>query len=206
MRDFVTAPFFTPNLMIFKSSWIHFLQCAFIHQPKDWFPQGLWMWPTCCMLILGFLRDVDQICARLGYYAASCGTTDTWRWDRYVSPKTSVNNYQTTPRNIPEERRFHSACSHYRSGPTVPFVSIFLYIRMLYLQYILCVNINKIIRFFIKFSASKSLVNYKIRRVCFILSQRIQAEESKDLPVKTRRLTMHKSCFMAVMSQKHPVS
>jgi hypothetical protein len=24
-------------------------------------------------LISGFLRDVDEICGRLGYYAASCG-------------------------------------------------------------------------------------------------------------------------------------
>jgi hypothetical protein len=32
-------------------------------------------------------RDVDEICALLGYYAASCG------------------NFHTTPRNIPEERR-----------------------------------------------------------------------------------------------------
>ena len=32
-------------------------------------------------VILGFRRDVDEICGLLGYYTASCG------WDRYVVPK-----------------------------------------------------------------------------------------------------------------------
>ena len=38
-------------------------------------------------LISDFRRDVDEMCALLGYYAASCG------------------NYHTTPRKIPEEPR-----------------------------------------------------------------------------------------------------
>jgi hypothetical protein len=50
-------------------------------------------------LISGFHHEVDDICALLGYYAASCGNC----------PETSVNNYHTTPRNIPEERRYHEA-------------------------------------------------------------------------------------------------
>jgi hypothetical protein len=39
------------------------------------------------------------ICALLGYYAALCGNC--------YGPETSVNNYHTTPRNIPEEHRSH---------------------------------------------------------------------------------------------------
>jgi hypothetical protein len=46
-------------------------------------------WQT---LMSCFRRDVDEIYAFLGYYAALC-------------PETSVNNYHTTPRNIPELRR-----------------------------------------------------------------------------------------------------
>jgi hypothetical protein len=63
------------------------------------------------------------MCAVLGYYAILSysllaffffllGTLEPWRWDRYVIPETSVNNYHTTPRNVPEERRSHQ----YRGG------------------------------------------------------------------------------------------
>jgi hypothetical protein len=64
-----------------------------------------------------------EICALLGYYAVSCGNClQTFRDNVSASswiamgpircPETSVNNYHTTPRNIPEERRSHQ----YRGG------------------------------------------------------------------------------------------
>jgi hypothetical protein len=51
-------------------------------------------------LISGFCHDVDEICALLGCYAASCGNCLSIR-----CTETLVNNYHTTPRNIPEECR-----------------------------------------------------------------------------------------------------
>jgi hypothetical protein len=45
---------------------------------------------------LGFRRDVDEICALLGYYTASSG-----------NPVVKVQDYHSTLRNIPEERRSH---------------------------------------------------------------------------------------------------
>jgi hypothetical protein len=57
------------------------------------------------ILISGFRRDVDAICALLGYYAAR--TSLSLKMGPIRSPETSVNNYHTTPRNIPEERRSH---------------------------------------------------------------------------------------------------
>jgi hypothetical protein len=44
-------------------------------------------------MILGFHRDVDDICGLLGNYTASCGN--------YL-----VNNYHTTPFNYTEDHRF----------------------------------------------------------------------------------------------------
>jgi hypothetical protein len=73
----------------------------------------------CLTLISGFRSDVDEICGLLGYYAASCGNSlptfrdlsysDSWpvQMGPIRCPETSVNNYQTTPRNTPEDRRFH---------------------------------------------------------------------------------------------------
>ena len=68
-------------------------------------------------LLLSFRRDVDEICALLGYYAASCGNcVPTFRSHLQGSltleydnscPETSVNKYHTTARSIPEERRSH---------------------------------------------------------------------------------------------------
>ena len=70
------------------------------------------------ILILGVRRDVYQICALLGYYAASCGNClPTFRDDISVPrvgllkmgliccPETSVNDYYTKPCNIQEERK-----------------------------------------------------------------------------------------------------
>jgi hypothetical protein len=75
-------------------------------------------------LNLGFRRDVDEICALLGYYAASCsnclptfGDNVSVPFSRVKNPsraldpcpvkmgptrcpETSVNNYHTTARNI----------------------------------------------------------------------------------------------------------
>jgi hypothetical protein len=86
-------------------------------------------------LISGFRSDVDEICALLGYYAASCGNClptfrdcypartfqniryrllafflaylDSWpvKMGPIRCPETSVNSYHTTSRNIPEESR-----------------------------------------------------------------------------------------------------
>jgi hypothetical protein len=36
-----------------------------------------------------------------------CRILDPWRWYRYVIPETSVKDYHTTPRNIPEQGRSH---------------------------------------------------------------------------------------------------
>jgi hypothetical protein len=62
------------------------------------------------ILISGFRRDVDEICALLGYYAASCGNClPTFR--------------DTTPRNFPEERIYK--CKSFVDvffGRTVKFV------------------------------------------------------------------------------------
>jgi hypothetical protein len=62
-------------------------------------------------LISGFRPDVDEICALLGYYAASCGNIFIDVSGQCMGPlrcpETSVNNYYTTPRNIQEERRSH---------------------------------------------------------------------------------------------------
>ena len=79
-------------------------------------------------VISGFRRDVDEICAHLRYYADRVvilyrrfGTTYRSHLKRSRSPrtswllkmgpigfhKTSVQNYHSTLRNIPEERRFH---------------------------------------------------------------------------------------------------
>jgi hypothetical protein len=85
---------------------------------SDW-KRNEWSWYVTVdkyvwILILGFRRDVAEICALLGYYAASCGNClPTFRgsWPLNMGPilcpETSVNNYHTAPRNIPEERRYH---------------------------------------------------------------------------------------------------
>jgi hypothetical protein len=75
------------------------------------------------ILISVFRRDVDDICALLGYYTASCGNSlPTFRGNVSVPSsrvnmgqircaETSVNNYHTTPRNTPEQRRsLHTIC------------------------------------------------------------------------------------------------
>jgi hypothetical protein len=58
----------------------------------------------------GLLRVVDDICALLGYYAALSGRSlPTFRdnlWVPIGCPETSVQNYHSTLRNIPEECRF----------------------------------------------------------------------------------------------------
>jgi hypothetical protein len=57
-------------------------------------------------LISSFRRDVDEIYALLGYYAASCDNClPTLRDNVSIRrPEKSVNDYHTTPRNIPEQR------------------------------------------------------------------------------------------------------
>jgi hypothetical protein len=93
-------------------------------------------------LISGFRRDVDEICALLGYYAASYGNCIPTFWDNVSvpssrvksltvisdswhlkmghigCPETSVYNYHTTPRNIPEER------TSQKPRQSVPLLSI----------------------------------------------------------------------------------
>jgi hypothetical protein len=53
-------------------------------------------------LISGFRRDVDEICALLGY-------SDSWpvKMGPTCCTETSVSNYHTTPRNIENQRRSH---------------------------------------------------------------------------------------------------
>jgi hypothetical protein len=68
-------------------------------------------------VISGFRRDVNEICALLGCYAASCGNClpkfrDSWplKMGPIRCPETSVNNYHTTLRNITEERWSFLCC------------------------------------------------------------------------------------------------
>jgi hypothetical protein len=79
-------------------------------------------------MMSGFPRDVDEICALVGYYAASNGNhLPTFQdnvsvpdlWYRYVVPKRK--DYHSTLRNAPEERR-----SHKFSHPEDKVLSIFL--------------------------------------------------------------------------------
>jgi hypothetical protein len=56
--------------------------------------------PVLTLLIAIPNMQCHEICARLGYYAASYGNCLPTR-----CTETSVNNYHTKPRNIPEERR-----------------------------------------------------------------------------------------------------
>jgi hypothetical protein len=73
-------------------------------------------------MILGFRRDVYETCALLGYYAASCGICFVSGPIRY--PETSVNNYHTTPLNIPEERRYQNLTSLIQESVRVKRVCI----------------------------------------------------------------------------------
>ena len=74
-------------------------------------------------LISGFRRDVDEICALLGYYATSSGNyLPTFRDNISVPsssvmgpiscPETSVKDYYATLCNIPEESRSHNEFVH----------------------------------------------------------------------------------------------
>jgi hypothetical protein len=54
-------------------------------------------------LISGFRRDVDEIRALLGYYAASCGNCLPTFRDNVSVPSSWV---KSPTRNTPEERRF----------------------------------------------------------------------------------------------------
>jgi len=81
-------------------------------------------------LISGFLREVDEICALLGYYAAYGGNSlPMFRYTLSVPPfkgpivypETSVRNYHHTPRNIPEERRSQGQNCSRQSGAVVNF-------------------------------------------------------------------------------------
>jgi len=73
-----------------------------------------------CM-ISGLCRNVDDICALLGYYAACSGNflatfrdnlsvpssrAPPFKMGQIGCPETSVTNYHYTLRNIPEERRY----------------------------------------------------------------------------------------------------
>jgi hypothetical protein len=56
-------------------------------------------------VISGFRRIVGEICALLGYYAASShNPLPTFR-DNVSVPSSGVKDYHSTLRNIPEERR-----------------------------------------------------------------------------------------------------
>ena len=72
-------------------------------------------------MISGLCRNVDDICALLGYYAACSGNflatfrdnlsvpssrAPPFKMGQIGCPETSVTNYHYTLRNIPEERRY----------------------------------------------------------------------------------------------------
>jgi len=73
-------------------------------------------------MILGLCRDVDDICALLGYFAACSGNflatfrdnigpmsrVPPFEMGQIGCPETSVTNYHYTLRNIPEERRYQT--------------------------------------------------------------------------------------------------
>jgi hypothetical protein len=46
--------------------------------------------PIGLILISGFRREVDEICALLGYYAASCGNFLRTFWDNVSVPSSRV--------------------------------------------------------------------------------------------------------------------
>jgi hypothetical protein len=59
------------------------------------------MWPRGVLrVIVGFLREADESCALMGYYAASSGNY----LQMFRDNETSVSNYQYLQRNNPEER------------------------------------------------------------------------------------------------------
>jgi hypothetical protein len=64
---------------------------------------------TFLSLISDFRRGVDEIRSRLGYYFGVVWhiIVYSWPFDSWCCPETSVNNYHTIPRNIPEECRSH---------------------------------------------------------------------------------------------------
>jgi hypothetical protein len=64
-------------------------------------------------VISGFLHDADEICALLAYNAASSGNpVPTFRDNIPIRcPETSVKNYHSTLRYIPEGRRCHGYIS-----------------------------------------------------------------------------------------------
>jgi hypothetical protein len=78
-------------------------------------------------IISGFRRDVDEICPLLEYYAALSGSSVPTFWDNLSvpssrakkslkmeqigCPESSVQNYHSTPRNIPQERRSQASPS-----------------------------------------------------------------------------------------------
>jgi len=96
------------------------------------------LWNKIHFLISGCRRDVDEICALLGYYAAYSGNFSTTFRDKLSAPGltrcpetsvrnchctlrnihktgypgTSVRNCHCTLRNIPAERRFHKIHSY----------------------------------------------------------------------------------------------
>jgi hypothetical protein len=97
-------------------------RCSFRYKNKVGYGQN---WDA---LTSGFRRDVDEICALLHYYAVSCGNCLPAFQDKVLVPSSrvkspgpiscpepSVNNYHTTPRNNPEERRSQNwvAVPHY---------------------------------------------------------------------------------------------
>jgi hypothetical protein len=77
------------------------------------------------ILISVLCCDVDEICALLTYYAVSCNSCLLTFWDNVsitswpvnmwpiLCPETSVNNYQTTLCNIPEEHKSFSEKSEW---------------------------------------------------------------------------------------------
>jgi hypothetical protein len=98
-------------------------------------------------LISGFHFDVDEISAVLGNYAASSGnclptfrdnvsalssrvnSPDSWplKVGLIRCPETSVNNYHTTPRNFPEQRRSHLYAFVTSHSYSLPFLEVTMF-------------------------------------------------------------------------------
>jgi hypothetical protein len=100
--------------------------CVQANAWRDWKKYEKLQWKFHIIMISDFRRDVDEFCDLLGYYAASRGNCLPTFRDNHLHgsrvrvafllgllaredgiPETSVNNYHKTPRNNPEDRRFH---------------------------------------------------------------------------------------------------
>jgi hypothetical protein len=133
--------------------------------------------PQPCV-VSGFRHDVAEICGHLGYYTVlsgscvptfrdnlsvpssriltlECRTDDPWRWNRWVVPKTSVQNYHSALPNIPEERRSHAKPGPFHTLTCLPHLIIFP-------PLMLC---NQLLKYLCKYSSTVALINCLLKHV-----------------------------------------